>query len=842
MSSNSDCSPSCTPSPLLPPLTALGEVPSPDSESDGEVKQDQLAFTLESPSRPQLQLFETVFNTGKPLSGYCQDDPLWLLLAEVASPCTNCVKTPGKCKVLLNSPRCANCTSKKTCSLGKILQYRYFARRCDQDLAYSRRFLELHGTSAHQSTWGIPLSAWREYNAALHARTSSTSTLLELNMLDEKDTVEADQQELREFLALQQGEAVVAAKRKRDRSPLPVAGSSWKKVWSDAPKKCSRRRTPVAATIPGSPLRIRLVVPPSRPVVASSSPPIRPHSSPSLMEVLHRDLPMQGPSDLVRLAAAAEVHPGLVQQAGSSSPARTPIKGAGQDLLSSTMPPILRPALVPRNLASHPYRAENQCLAARVHLRESQLADSQRENSSLTSALRDTSHALKSRQREVEQLRSSSQEFLQHQEEYRCIVDHFNTLDRALSGPSDQSLLECFQKVEEELRITKKDRDDATGKLSTSSRRISELTTALLYQHGITDEGNALSTRQRARLEELQEEVHRTCGRAAFVERMIKEYPDEGYYKVVLPPLSQLEGDLVKVQADLRRVATLAHRLYRSDPATVLHHHNRYIGAIIEAVVAFLRHALETEDPNVMVHNFQLALDYMQLARGIHGDLHIRSLSSIQWFFNNAVDQNEGLYTLMLENSRFDSDRPFLTAAQHAGFTSPPPDLLEPPLHRRMLALSTALPHREGAGRWDDLVPAIPSDDQLTLDWERLMLQYMHHIIDTPLPAPDVATSISSVGPGGESSGGAGVGAEQSFDAGVAPMVEPRSVSSPIRTPLFLPEQESPTSPSPPPPSPSLPPLFGSVAPLTIDLTSNDEELYDAGDVDAGQVLKNEPL
>ncbi|GAW06140.1 hypothetical protein LENED_008039 [Lentinula edodes] len=75
---------------------------------------------------------------------------------------------------------------------------------------------------------------------------------------------------------------------------------------------------------------------------------------------------MQGPSDLVRLADAAEVHPGLVQQAGSSSPARTPIKGTGQDLLSSTMPPILRPALVPRNPASHPYRAENQRLAARL--------------------------------------------------------------------------------------------------------------------------------------------------------------------------------------------------------------------------------------------------------------------------------------------------------------------------------------------------------------------------------------------------------------------------------------------------------------------------------------------
>ncbi|KAJ3896973.1 hypothetical protein F5879DRAFT_996878, partial [Lentinula edodes] len=219
-----------TPSPLLPPLTALGEVPSPAPESDGEVEADQLAFTIESPSRPQLQLFETVFNTGKSLSAYCQDDPLWPILAEVASPCTNCLKTPGKCKVLPSSPRCTNCSSKKTCSLGKILRFRYFARRCNQDLAYSRRFLELHGTPAHKSTWGIPLTAWREYDSALHARTSSTSILLELNMLDEQDAVDADQQELQQFLTLQRDEAAVAAKRKRNHSPMPVAGPSSKKI------------------------------------------------------------------------------------------------------------------------------------------------------------------------------------------------------------------------------------------------------------------------------------------------------------------------------------------------------------------------------------------------------------------------------------------------------------------------------------------------------------------------------------------------------------------------------------------------------------------------------------
>ncbi|KAJ3851686.1 hypothetical protein EV368DRAFT_65556 [Lentinula lateritia] len=121
MSSNpARCSTSYAPAPFLPTLTSLGEVVSLDPESNGEVEQDQLAFTIGFPSRPQLQLFKTIFNTGKPLSGYCQ---------EVLAACT-----------------------------------------------------------------------------------SSSSTLLELNMLNEQDAVNADQQELQKLLALQQDEAAIAAK------------------------------------------------------------------------------------------------------------------------------------------------------------------------------------------------------------------------------------------------------------------------------------------------------------------------------------------------------------------------------------------------------------------------------------------------------------------------------------------------------------------------------------------------------------------------------------------------------------------------------------------------------
>ncbi|KAJ3911037.1 hypothetical protein F5877DRAFT_73486, partial [Lentinula edodes] len=488
------------------------------------------------------------------------------------------------------------------------------------------------------------------HGVALHERTSSTSTLLELNMLDNQDAADVNQQELRDFLALQQGEAAVAAKRKRDLSPLPVAGPSSKKVRSNASKKRPRRRSPVQETAQESPRRVRLVVPPvhSLPITTSTSLP--PHASPSLMEVPDDDLSVQGHSSLVWLVAVAEAQSGLVQQPVVPSS----IKGTGPDLLSSNMPPVPHPTLVPCALATHPYRAENQRLAARVRLLESQLSDSQRENSSLISALWDTSHALESWQREVEQLRSSSRE----------------------------SLLERFQKLQGDLEDAIRERKVAVEKLSTSTRRNLHLTTSLLYQQGVVDESNALVTRQRRLVEELQEEVHRARGHAAFVKQMIKEYPDEGYYEVVLPPLSQLEGDLNKAREDLRCVATFAHRLYRSDPAMVLHHHYRYLGVIIEAVVAFLRRGLDSDDLDTVVHNFQLGLDYMQAARGVHGDMYMRSLSSIQWFFNNAVDEDEGLYRMVLEHSRFDNDGPFLTAAQHAGFAPPPDSSLEPPLHQ----------------------------------------------------------------------------------------------------------------------------------------------------------------
>ncbi|KAJ3861946.1 hypothetical protein EV359DRAFT_66051 [Lentinula novae-zelandiae] len=624
---------------------------------------------IDSPSRPQLQLFENVFNTGKPLAGHCLDDPFWSFLAPIVLR-------------LLTTARC------------------YQTLLAVQTVRLRR-----------SAVW---------YDANLHQHTFSTTVLL-----NDQDADAVDQQELRMYLAPQQEEAVVAAKHKRNHSQLPVAGPSRKKTTGlGAPKRHPRcKHLAMEAASEPAP-RVQLVIPPGHSVAVP--PTIFPCASPSPMEVPSRDEPLQGPVGLVQLAAAAEAQSGVVQ------------RGTGSDPLSSNMPPTPRSSLIPCTLTAHPYCTENQRLLARVRSLEFQLADSQQENSSFTTALWDTSHTLEARQREVKQLRTSSHEVLQHEIKYRTL--------------------------EEELCVVKRDRDVAVGKLSTASCKSSELMTALMQQQGLVDGTNALATHQRHCLEELQEEVHCTCDRAAFIEQMIKDH---------------------------------------------------YIGAIIEAVVAFLRRGLDSANPDVIAHNFQLTLDYMQTAQGIHGDLYMRSVSSI----------DEGLHCLVLEHSCFDNDGPFLTTAQHAGFAAPPEGSLEPPLHHRMLVLSTAFPHHDGAGRWDDVVPAIPSLDQSTISWEQLMLEYIHHITDTPMSVPvSLDEPTSALGGGVPSS----------------------SVPPPSRVPLFL----------PPPSSPSLPPLFGSVANLAIDLTGDDNDLYEPEDSRRAQgseademgvaafpdVLKEEPL
>ncbi|KAJ3849496.1 hypothetical protein EV368DRAFT_85491 [Lentinula lateritia] len=336
------------------------------------------------------------------------------------------------------------------------------------------------------------------------------------------------------------------------------------------------------------------------------------------------------------------------------------------------MPPANRPALVPRVLAQHPYRAENERLIAQVHLLESQLASSRQENLTLTSALCNTSTLLEARQGELEQLRASAALSSQRQEEYDRPMDQVQALQRLLPGPIDKSLVDRFQDFEERYRIAHEERDKYLSRSASSDRRNEELEKSLIQQQSLVDESNALA----------------------------------------------------------------------------------------------------------------LALEFMEAAWGVHAELHLRSLSSVQWFFHNTAEREE---------------------AQHAGFVTPFADSLEPPLHCRMFALEMALPHHS-LGNWEDLVPAVPSLDPATQAWEAMMLDLIHFVTDTPSPG---SVSYQDVG------------------------VDPRGVDSPPPpgdVPLFLSDPTSPASPLLPDPSSPPPPLFGTVATLAIDLTAedDDEDIYES--------------
>ncbi|KAJ4500068.1 hypothetical protein C8R41DRAFT_899910 [Lentinula lateritia] len=343
----------------------------------GEAEQDQLALTIESPSRIQLQLFETIFNTGKPLVLYCHDDPLWSTLAEVALPCSNCVKHPEAWKVPEGSPRCSSCTGKKTCSLGKILRHCYFSHRCSQDLAYSRRFLELHGSPAQRVSWSIPEDVWRRYDNRLHSQISSTSILMELNMLDDQDTQAVDRRELARFQRAQEQEAALALAAKRKRAPVspPRDGSSKKR------RSTKIRSQPGASEIIAGevPRVVRLVFPPARPPPPPSFPsPPRPSSSDSVSTsrvapVSRQTGSVRDPEPLVQLAEVAGRQTGFATRSGAQLAIPTPsaIKGPQEVQVpnvpsSPAMPAANCPALVPRVLAQHPYRAENECLIAQI--------------------------------------------------------------------------------------------------------------------------------------------------------------------------------------------------------------------------------------------------------------------------------------------------------------------------------------------------------------------------------------------------------------------------------------------------------------------------------------------
>ncbi|KAJ3870423.1 hypothetical protein F5051DRAFT_434630 [Lentinula edodes] len=195
------------------------------------------------------------------------------------------------------------------------------------------------------------------------------------------------------------------------------------------------------------------------------------------------------------------------------------------------MPPANRPPLVPQVLVQHPYCAENKRLVAQVRLLQSQLASSRQENSTLASALHDTSTSLEAHQGELEQLRMSAFLSSQWQEEYDRLMDQLQTLQRLLPGPVNKPLVNHFQDFEENYCVAREDRGRYLSRSASSEHHNEELERFLVQQQALVDESNVLA-----------EEVHCFQERALFVEKMVREYPES--YLVSLPPLAEVEGKL----------------------------------------------------------------------------------------------------------------------------------------------------------------------------------------------------------------------------------------------------------------------------------------------------------
>ncbi|KAJ3924212.1 MAG: hypothetical protein NXY57DRAFT_970446 [Lentinula lateritia] len=70
---------------------------------------------------------------------------------------------------------------------------------CSRDLAFARRFLEVHGDPGQRTHYSLPTEQWRLIYGRVEQCTNSTSALLELNPLDDQDQRDLDRQELREF-------------------------------------------------------------------------------------------------------------------------------------------------------------------------------------------------------------------------------------------------------------------------------------------------------------------------------------------------------------------------------------------------------------------------------------------------------------------------------------------------------------------------------------------------------------------------------------------------------------------------------------------------------------------
>ncbi|KAJ3859788.1 hypothetical protein EV359DRAFT_86019 [Lentinula novae-zelandiae] len=216
----------------------------------------------------------------------------------------------------------------------------------------------------------------------------------------------------------------------------------------------------------------------------------------------------------------------------------------------------------------------------------------------------------------------------------------------------------------------------------------------------------------------------------------------------------------------------------------------------------------------------ELALEYLSQGCLTHGELHLRLISSLLFYYSNAADRVDGLYQDMFAHSRFSSDEVFLTAAQHAGYVNARPGSLEPPLHRRLFSFGHPIPLPQSPT--SDHIPAVPLMDTVMSMWEHMIQAYIREVLGYPAFPNPVSSPVEA--PRSKSP----MEAVTSLIAGDTPSMIGAIVPVPRGTPLFLPGSLSPTSPRSPSPIPSSPQVL-DVSREVVDLTMDDaKDLYES--------------
>ncbi|KAJ3846385.1 hypothetical protein EV368DRAFT_89119 [Lentinula lateritia] len=725
---------STTPTPLPlphPPLTTE------------EVNVDELASTMEDPPLGQLTLFKSVFGVGVSLARYIVDDPLWPILAAAGLPCSFCVrsKKSGSCSVVPHLAHCSNCDNKKPCILGRLARFRYFAHKYSHDLSFARQFLEAHGDPGQRTRFSLLPEQWRTIADKIESSTSSTRALLELSPLDDQDWLEEDHLALQDLIRHQPKlSAIVGPVPSGPHSPLvpdevfslPKKRKQTVRVGeaSSLKRKCSVEQDP-GVDKASNYCRVVLVLPPqvvSRPEVIEPRTPSRGDAANKA------SLPLPSPGVPLPLPPRADTsYGGRTTQSGS---------------FGQFVPPTLT-ATVPRDQIKSPPFLQRNREALHPYPRSQVNTSLKAENDSLKSEVAELRRLLE----ELESSRQALQEVSADRAEYQRVLTQFRAIDAELPDLPSEDVLTRFFIAQSEVGSYREVAVKQKQEIAQLRQQVADVDKRSSKAHEELDVANTRAMRLRDRLEELEESVHhyRSCAHVA--EGLIHQYSeDKGLYKIDLPSLSSMQDKLNESEVLVRRLATFAHQLYTADPANPLHYHNMYVGGLLEA------------------------------GRFTHGKLHLRSLSSLLYYYSNAADRVNGLYQ------------------EHAGYVDARPGSLEPPLHRLLFSFGHPIPLPQSP--LSDHIPAVPSMDSIMLDWECKIAGYVSEVtLD-----PDASTAHASI-------------PEPSSVLGV-------TTPPPPETPLFLPESLSPPSPHSPsliPSSASLPNVPREVVDLTME---DDDELY----------------